>query len=799
MADPGELEREVEALRERLSRLSEASLRINESLDFEVVLQGALDSARALTNAKYGVITLLNDAGEIEDFLSSGLTAAETQRVWETPGGKDLFDYLNNFSAPLRLPNVRAHLKALGLTHPRLPEDARSAPSFLAAPIRHGGERVGNVFLAQKEPAREFTDEDEETLVMFAAQAALVISNARRYREEQRARANLEALVDTSPIGVGVFDAGTGMPVSFNREARRMLDALGAPDQSPEQILGAVTVRRGDGREASLADPSTLPALNTGETLRAEELTLYVPDGRSMTLLVNVTPISSAEDGRVESFVVTAQDLAQLEELERLRAEFLGMVSHELRAPLASIKGSAATVLGAASAFGPAEMEQFFRIIDRQADQMSGLINDLLDVARIETGALPVAPSPAEVVSLVDEARSAFLSAGGRGNIRLDLPPAMPRVLADRRRVAQVLGNLLSNAARHAPSDSPIRVSAAHEGVHVAFSVADQGEGIPPDVLPHLFRKFSQAGSGRGGAGEGSGLGLAISKGIVEAHGGRIWAESGGAGRGARFTFTLPLADEDWRPAPVRAARGPRAPQRQSDRARILVVDDDPQTLRYVRELLSEAGFAPTVTTDPEQALSLMTEQRPDLVLLDLMLPGANGIDLMKDLLDVASVPVIFLSAYGQEEVVTKAFDSGADDYVIKPFSATELTARIRAVLRRRSAADQEPSEPYVHGDLTIDYAARRVMVAGAPVRLTAIEYRLLAELSAHAGRVLTYEHLLQRVWGLRKGADLRPMRTIIKGLRRNLRDNAANPSYIFTESRVGYRMAPPTTPVEGE
>ena len=194
----------------------------------------------------------------------------------------------------------------------------------------------------------------------------------------------------------------------------------------------------------------------------------------------------------------------------------------------------------------------------------------------------------------------------------------------------------------------------------------------------------------------------------------------------------------------------------QAIRHRVLKVDDDPQTLRYVRDALVGAGYAPIVTGDPEEVLCLVEEYRPHLVLLDLVLPGTDGIDLMKDIAEMTDVPVIFLSAYGQDRLVARAFDMGAADYVVKPFSPTELSARIRAALRRREAP--KPSEPYVLGDLSIDYDERRVTLAGRPVELTAKEYGTLVELSANAGRVLTYETLRRRVWGL--DADVRPMRT---------------------------------------
>ena len=550
----------------------------------------------------------------------------------------------------------------------------------------------------------------------------------------------------------------------------------------------AASLSPGTGGLRSHVEFPLAQALSTGETVRAEEIVISVPDGRSVTVLLNASPILS-DEGEVQSVVVTLQDMTDLEETERLRAEFLAMVSHELRAPLTSIKGSAAAVLGTSSVLDASEMHQFFRIIDEQADHMLELISDLLDVARIEAGALSVSPEPTDAAIIVDRARNTFLSGGGRNNISIDLPPDLPRVMADRRRIVQVLGNLLSNAARHSPDSSSIRVSAAREGVLVSFSVADDGVGVSAERLPHLFRKFSRLDDEERGNGiVGSGLGLTICNGIVEAHGGRIWAESDGPGLGTRFTFTVPVVEDA---ATVPARLSARSAHVEDPQARVLAVDDDPQALRYVRDALSNAGYSVLATGDAEEALQLMEQERPHLALVDLMLLGTDGIELMQDILDIADVPVIFLSGYGRDQVIARAFEMGADDYIVKPFSPTELVARIRAALRKREAPSRvEPTEPYVQGDLTIDYAQRRVTVAGVPVQLTTIEYGLLYELSTNAGRVLTHEQILQRVWGRTRTGDSRVIRTHLMRLRRKLGEDAASPKYIFAEPRVGYRMA---------
>jgi signal transduction histidine kinase/DNA-binding response OmpR family regulator len=782
--------REVVELRERLSRLSEASLRINESLDLETVLQGVLDSARSLTGAMYGVITVMGDSGHVQPFLTSGMDDTESRQLQDLPGGMEYFNYLNSIKEPLRLRDFHGYMTAQGLAEVRPPMPTSPSMSFLGVPIRHLGEVVGNFYLAEREGGGEFTREDEETLVTFASQAALVIANARRYREEQRARADLNTLINTAPVGVLVFDAKTRDLVSSNQETKRIVRGLSAPGHSLPELLSVMTFRRPDGREIPLQELPTERAVRSGETVRAEEVVIQLPDGQTVTTLCNATPIFS-EEGEVVSVVATLQDMTPLEELERLRAEFLGMVSHELRTPLSAIKGSITTLLTASSDLDPAEMTQFFRIIDQQSDNMHHLISDLLDVARIETGTLSVSVEPTEVTALVDEAKTKFISAGGERSLHIDLEQDLPRIVADRRRIVQVLNNLLSNSSRYSPLGSDIRVVAVRDGVHVAVSVIDEGMGLPAESLPHLFRKFSRLNvEDRGREIEGSGLGLAICKGIVEAHGGRIWAESDGAGLGTRFTFTIPAVEEVATP---QAQLSGRTGQSESGQERILVVDDDPQTLRYVRDALTNSGYVPIVTGDPGEVLRLVEDQRPNLVLLDLVLPDSDGMDLMKDILEIADVPVIFLSAYGQDGVIARAFDLGAADYVVKPFSPTELVARIRAALRRRIPPDQEePSKPYVMGDLSINYAERGVVLAERPIQLTALEYRMLFELSVHAGQVLTYDHLLQRIWGPANYGDLRPMRTVVRSLRRKLGDDARNPRYIFNEPRIGYRMAKP-------
>ena len=745
----------------RISGLFGALARIASSLDPETVLREVVESARALTSARCGVITTVDESGEPREFVTSGLGAEEELRMRSClPDGLTLFEHLRDQESPLRLGDFPAHVRSLGLS-----EELAVCRTFQGTPMRHRGAHVGNFFVGDKEGEGGFTEEDEELLVLFASQAASAVANARAHSEEQRARAHLEALVETSPVGVVVFDARTAEPVTLNREARRFIDALGGAGSAARDLLGELTARLSDGREL------TLDQLRNAETQRGAEVELSVPGGRRVRMLVNATPIRIGEE--VESVVVTMQDLAPIEELERLRIEFLGMVSHELRAPLASIKGSTTTLLNAPREFERAETRGFIRIIDKGADQMQDLIGDLLDAGRVHAGTLSVDPEAVEVAELVEQARTTFSSGGGRQALRVDLAPDLPRVMADERRIVQVLNNLIGNAARHSPESSPIEVGAAREGDGVALWVADEGRGFAPEQLPRLFRRYAE------GDAAGFGLGLVVCRGLVEAHGGRIRAESAGPGLGARFTFTLQAEEA--------AAAAPRANGGMREATTVLVVDDDPETLRHVREALIAAGYAVLLTDALDEAARLVRTERPDLALLDLMLPGRDGIEFMQDTPGMADLPVIFISGYGREETIVRALEAGAADYVVKPFSAAELTARVGAALRRREGA-----EPFALGELVIDYERREVAVGGRLVELTATEYELLRTLSVNAGRVMTTDALLRRVWARREDATVQAVRNFVKKLRRKLGDDAASPSFIQNVRGVGYKMPAP-------
>ena len=234
----------------------------------------------------------------------------------------------------------------------------------------------------------------------------------------------------------------------------------------------------------------------------------------------------------------------------------------------------------------------------------------------------------------------------------------------------------------------------------------------------------------------------------------------------------------------------------KTDKPRILVVDDEPKLVHLVREVLSVAGFDILSTSSGEGAVEMIALEQPNLVLLDIILSRTmDGYEVARRVREFSDVPIIMLTAKEREEDLLRGFESGADDYLTKPFSAKELLARVRAVLKR---ARQEPAargeSEIVCGDLRIDLARRRVMVAGRDVPLTATEYNLLHQLAERRNQVLLHEQLLTAVWGAEYRDDLEYLRAYIRYLRQKLEADPANPKRIVTSQGVGYMLVCPTS-----
>jgi len=222
----------------------------------------------------------------------------------------------------------------------------------------------------------------------------------------------------------------------------------------------------------------------------------------------------------------------------------------------------------------------------------------------------------------------------------------------------------------------------------------------------------------------------------------------------------------------------------------VVLIEDEPQIRRFLRAALGAQGYRLIESTTGEDGLLQAATRQPDLVIVDLGLPDLDGVEVIRKLREWASMPIIVLSARGQERDKITALDAGADDYVSKPFGVGELLARMRVALRH-SADLREPDEPtFTVGDLKVDLAQRRVFVSGKEVHLTPTEYKLITTLIRHAGKVLTHRQLLKEVWGPPYADQAHYLRVYMAQLRRKLEGNPARPRYLLTEPGVGYRLA---------
>jgi DNA-binding response OmpR family regulator len=420
--------------------------------------------------------------------------------------------------------------------------------------------------------------------------------------------------------------------------------------------------------------------------------------------------------------------------------------------------------------------------------QLQELIDNLLNLSQVESGTLPVRRAPVALERLVQDVLRKLRSSASDLRVQTELDAHLPLIFVDPRRIEQVLLNLLDNARKFSPPGSLITIRARPAGEEVLLSVSDEGPGIPPAERERVFERFYQVDRPGRRPASGTGLGLTICRALVAAHGGRIWVDAAPGG-GTTVYLTLPMATAvEPTVLPTGASDLVR---RRTDTLDVLVVDDDPALRRLLERSLSEAGYRVETVAEPESALEAVSHRPPDLILLDLMLPGMDGFTLCQRLREWTRAPIVFLTVRASEKDIVTGLQIGADDYVTKPFRMSELLARIEAVLRRaQPEATADGPACVTVGGLRVDLAQRQVTVEGCEVSLTPTEYRLLAFLIRHAGRVLTHEQILQAVWGPEYHQENHYLWAHITHLRQKIEVDSKRPRYLLTERGVGYRLA---------
>ena len=417
-----------------------------------------------------------------------------------------------------------------------------------------------------------------------------------------------------------------------------------------------------------------------------------------------------AEAGLLESNTRLENLNQELQRLDQLKDEFLANTSHELRTPLTGIIGLAESLVdGVAGPLDEVAVANLSMIVT-SGQRLANLVNDILDFSRLRHRDLVLARRPVDLFALVDVvmAISRPLTQGRNVSLENRVPADLPAVDADENRLQQILFNLVGNALKFTESGT-VTVSARTRGETVEIRVADTGIGIPEDQLGRIFESFEQVDGSVSRQYGGTGLGLAVTRQLVELHGGQIHAKSR-AGAGSLFTFTLPQADGKAVPggavcggiaarktfAENREAK-PSGTREEPSGPAILVVDDEPVNLQVLTNHLSLQNYRVTQVTGGREALAIIDEmatrgRRFDLVLLDVMMPKMSGYEVCQRLREKYppdSLPVVMLTAKNRVEDLVAGLNAGANDYLTKPFSKTELLARIRNHAVLKEMADQ--------------------------------------------------------------------------------------------------------------
>jgi signal transduction histidine kinase/DNA-binding response OmpR family regulator len=408
---------------------------------------------------------------------------------------------------------------------------------------------------------------------------------------------------------------------------------------------------------------------------------------------------------------------AALAELDRAKTTFFSNVSHEFRTPLTLLLGPTEEAVTSQGSLQGADLEA----VHRNAQRLLKLVNTLLDFSRIEAGRVQASFEPTDLARITADLASAFRSATERAGLTLvvECPPLPEPVFVDRDMWEKVVLNLISNAFKFTFAGT-IRVGLAWRGAEVELSVEDTGVGIPPDDLPRVFERFHRVGRTHGRTNEGSGIGLSLVRELVAMHAGTVTARSV-VGEGTIFTVSLPTGTAHlppervgaarpatstaigatayvhealrWLPAHVSSGAAADAGAVRAGDARILVADDNADMREYISRLLGDHGTVDAVA-DGATALARAREARPDVVVADVMMPGLDGFALLRAIREdprTRSVPVILVSARAGEEARVEGLHAGADDYLVKPFSARELIARVQAqVFRGRVRSVEE-------------------------------------------------------------------------------------------------------------
>ena len=530
--------------------------------------------------------------------------------------------------------------------------------------VVEGKDEVADLVRGFNQTVEELRSRDEK-LKTWAGQREDELVKLSQSLEEERER--LDTVLESIGDGVIVLDSENKVLMAN----RRVSEVFGVPMNALNRADLTKLIEQVRHR---LVNPDLVEEkvkeLQRDSSL-VDEITLELDEAGGQAIRLYCAPVRGA-DGKVLGRIATSLDLGRERELDRLKTEFLSTISHELRTPLTSVKGALGLIRGGAVGTVTAESRELLDIAITNTDRLIHVINDILDIFQLERGQARIRPVSMPLGQSVSRAVRAVTSQADLRKVAVvnEVPESIAAVKGDPKRIEQVLVNLLSNAIKFSTPESKVYINARAIDGMVEIAVRDHGRGLAGDFQDRLFSKFEHAQGSLTRDNQGAGLGLAICRHIVDAHNGKIWAESDGEGKGATFYFTLPAAD--------RAGGTLLLPGRQ-DSAQIttprliLVIDDDEDVARVISYVFESQGHRVITAHNGREAINLAKRHRPDLMTLDIFMPEVDGYEVIKELRqanDRRRIPIVCIS---METDPGRAIASGADYFLEKPVDIEKL------------------------------------------------------------------------------------------------------------------------------
>ncbi len=643
--------------------LNAAARTLHRTLDVKRLLPDAAGTLAQTFGARRAGIVLFEERGAGPgDVIAWGDWSHESVRALAEP--------LRRREAPLLIADsaARSDLVAAGVLGPD--------EALAAFPVRGRSRVLGGLLLLFPTP-RTLTEAETRLVAAYADQLAMALDNATLFEEAENQKTRLEQVFASTSDGFLVLDLDHRV-VALNRQGGTLLginphEVTGRPlARLIETLAGSVDWEEAGGRALAAA------VEHAGDSADGD-LEVRLPERRTLRWLT--TPTRDLL-GAVVGTTITLRDVTREREIDRMKTEFVSTVSHELRTPLTSIKGSLHLLLSDDGLVLDETQRHLVDISLKNTDRLIRLINNILDISKMEAGHIHLdleLHRPLDFVEMAVDGIRGFAESRGIA-IEAHVTTELPTVRVDVDRMVQVVTNLLSNAIKFSPGARPSsRWAPGGPARELEIWVTDQGQGIAPEDVGRLFRKFQQLDGRTVRAVGGTGLGLAICRGIVEEHGGRIGVD-GRPGEGATFTVRLPI------PGTAGAApSGERPAEREEEAPLVLVVDDDPDVRALLRDVLQIAGFRVIEAGRVLEGVELARQRLPDAITMDLMLPDLDGFEairLLREQPETRDTPVVVLSAIEVEPGDPRAL--GATVCLAKPFSSADLLKAIRSRLRPR-------------------------------------------------------------------------------------------------------------------